>query len=205
MPSLPPVTRGLIVANIAVFVLQMLSPDQLLGSYALWPAGQHYFPELGRDVGFQPWQLITYAFLHGNYMHIFFNMFALYMFGRDVELGLGSQNFATLFAASILTAGIVQLIVVTSTIANGVYPTVGASGGAFGVMLAYGLMYPQRQLMLIFPPIPMRAWLFVTLYGIAELVQGVTGTASGVAHFAHLGGMLGAYLVLLRARRARFR
>jgi membrane associated rhomboid family serine protease len=152
-------------------------------------------------VGFAPWQLLTYAFLHANFMHLFLNMFGLYTFGRDVERAAGSRRFATLYFASVLTAGVTQLLVVSLPPVTDPYPTVGASGGVFGVLLAFAVLYPRRTVALIIPPVPMPAWLFVTLYGAAELLQGVTGTASGVAHFAHLGGMAGAWLVLRRWRR----
>jgi membrane associated rhomboid family serine protease len=163
----------------------------------LWPLGD--FPVAGTDisVGFQPWQLVTYAFLHGGTAHLLLNMFALYMFGRDVEMQLGSKRFALMYFASVITAGLVQLWVVTATLGDGIGPTVGASGGVFGVLLAFGVMFPKRRVMLLIPPIPMPAWVLVTGYAALELANGVFRSNSGVAHFAHLGGMIGAGIVLL--------
>jgi len=191
---MPPVTLNLIIANVAVFLLEnagTISPDGLL---ALWP------PVSGpAGSKFELWQLVTYSFLHGNVPHIFFNMFALYMFGSDVERLFGSRFFTAYYLVSVLAAAICHLMVTTWMGAEAV-PTVGASGGIYGVLLAYGLYFPHRQVMLLIPPIPMSARMLVVVYAVLELVLGVTGTAAGVAHFAHLGGMLGGYL-MIRYRR----
>jgi membrane associated rhomboid family serine protease len=188
---MPPVTQGLIVANVIVFMLEMAGGMSFFEWFALWP------PSTGPTLapGFQIWQLLTYSFLHANLAHIFFNMFALYMFGSDIERLFGSRFFAGLYFVSVLTAAICHLVV-SSWMGAAPHPTVGASGGVYGVLLAYGIYFPNRQLMLLIPPIPMRARTFVIVYAILELVLGVTGTAAGVAHFAHLGGMLGAWLML---------
>jgi membrane associated rhomboid family serine protease len=194
------VTYALIALNVAVFLLQG-SPggDALVVRYALWPVGEWSLPDLeGARGGFQSWQLVTYAFLHGSPTHLFLNMFALWMFGRDVEGALGSARYALLYFAAVLTAGCVQLAVASA--AGEPYPTVGASGGVFGLLLAFAMLFPRRRVLLLIPPIPMPAWLFVTLYGVVELANGVFGTQAGVAHFAHLGGMLGALAVLLAWR-----
>lgn len=197
-----PVTRALLLANICGFALQMFAEPLMLTHFALWPphmpAGL-YPPE----VGFQPWQVVTYGFLHGNTMHLLFNMLALYMFGSDIERVFGPRRFAIYYFVCVVSAALAQIAVATMGNAPP-YPTVGASGGVFGILLAFGLYFPRRMVMLIFPPIPMPAWLFVTLYGALELFLGVTGTQQGVAHFAHLGGMLGGYLTL-RLWRARSR
>lgn len=190
-----PIVRLLLFVNVAVFGLQQLAADELLTQFALWPWG----------AGFKPWQLLTSAFLHGGTAHIALNMFALYSFGGMVEGRLGSRRFAWLYAASVLAAAAVQLLVVTATIEQGVVPTVGASGGVFGVLLAFGMLFPHRRVMLLFPPIPMKAWVLVAGYAAIELTSGVFGTSQGVAHFAHLGGMLGAAVVLLSIDYRRFR
>lgn len=182
---LPPATRAILVATVAVFLMQVLFPGPALYKLALWPV---------QTPMFAPYQLITYAFVHGNFAHIFFNMFALFMFGRALEDLWGPRRFLTFYFASVLAAGITQLIV--TTLSDSAYRTAGASGGVFGILLAFALNFPRQRLMLLFPPIPMPAWLFVTLYGIAELWMGVAGTQEGVAHFAHLGGMVGGALVL---------
>jgi membrane associated rhomboid family serine protease len=130
-------------------------------------------------------------------------MLALYMFGSDLERVFGARRFTLYYFVCVVSAAIAQLAV--AALGNlPPHPTVGASGGVFGLLLAFGLYFPQRMVMLLIPPIPMRAWLFVTLYGALELFLGVTGTQQGVAHFAHLGGMLGGY-VTIRAWRSRSR
>ncbi len=201
MRSMPPLIRFLILINVAIFLAGAAYMPAVTAFYGLWPAGSFTVAGFPGRVGFEPWQLLTYGFLHANLAHLALNMFGLYTFGRDVELAAGTWRFAALYFASVLTAGITQLLVVSLPAVTDPYPTVGASGGVFGVLLAFGMLYPRRMIRLIFPPIPMRAWVFVTLYAVAELLQGVTGTAAGVAHFAHLGGMAGAWLVLRRWRR----
>ena len=198
--SIPPVTRALIFANIAIFGVQILLGDGFVAAFALWPLGSASVlgPESG--AGFNLWQLVTYAFLHGNTLHLFFNMFALYMFGGEIERVFGPRRYLQYYFVAIIVAAITQLVV--SGVGSATpYPTVGASGGVFGLLLAFGMLFPRRMIMLIFPPIPMPAWLFVTVYGVLELYFGVTGTSQGVAHFAHLGGMLGGFLMLRRWRR----
>jgi membrane associated rhomboid family serine protease len=190
-----PVVRLLIFINAGVFLLQQMTPDQLVTNFALWPLGDHYVRGLGR-VGFELWQLVTSAFLHGGFAHIALNMFALYSFGMMVERTVGSRRFAWLYFASVLTASLAQLMVVTATLDRGAVPTVGASGGVFGVLLAFAFLFPHTRVMLIFPPIPMKAWMLVAVYAVIELTSGVFGTMQGVAHFAHLGGMLGAGITL---------
>jgi membrane associated rhomboid family serine protease len=191
--NLPPVTRGLILANVAVYLLQQMVGDQMIIYLGLWPLSTASV--YGGMPGFQPWQLVTYGFLHGSVMHIFFNMFALYMFGGQLERLFGPKRFLNLFLASIITAGLSQLAYAAFTGADP-YPTIGASGGVFGVLLAFAMYFPRQRILLLIPPIPMPAWLFVTLYGALELFFGVTGTEINVAHFAHLGGMLGAWLLI---------
>lgn len=190
-----PVTQILIAANIAVYLLQTMRPDALLLDYALWPLGGG---RGGED--FHAWQLVTSAFLHGGTAHLALNMLALWMFGGPVEQRIGTPRYIKLYAAAVLAAGLLQLAIVSFS-SGPAYPTVGASGGVFGLLLAFGWLFPDRTVMLLFPPIPMPARLFVILYGALELLHGVLGTSAGVAHFAHLGGMLGAWLVLRRWRR----
>jgi len=192
----------LIVANIVGFGLQKLFPETMLFNFALWPWGEFHDGDI--TVGFKPWQLITSGFLHGNLPHIALNMFALWMFGSDVERVMGSRAFAWLYGASVLTGSLVQLLVVSINIDNGITPTLGASGGVFGVLLAFGMMFPRRKV-LIYGVIPLPAWAMVAGYGAIELTQGVIGTQQGVAHFAHLGGMLGAFIVLFTMARESLR
>ncbi len=187
---MPPITTALVVANVAVFLLQNVLPG-LEGPLALWPLHASRF---AADVSFEPWQLVTYAFLHGGLFHIAFNMFALYMFGGPLEQVWGGRRYAIYYFVCVVSAAIAQLI--TAQISGAIYPTVGASGGVFGLLLAFAIYFPHTRIMLLFPPIPMPARVFVVLYAAIELVLGVTGTQEGVAHFAHLGGMVGGYILL---------
>ena len=202
-PALPPVTRALLIANVAVFLVQGLADDSLVIWFALWPFGSPVYTGPETPAGFLPWQLVTYSFLHGNALHLFVNMLGLFMFGSEVERVLGYRRYFTYYFVSVLSAALAQLVM--SAMAGGPpYPTVGASGGVFGLLLDYGMFFPRRMVMLIFPPIPMPARVFVFVYAAIELYLGVTGTQAGVAHFAHLGGMLGGFLMLRRWRRRRF-
>ncbi|HEY7640080.1 MAG TPA: rhomboid family intramembrane serine protease [Steroidobacteraceae bacterium] len=182
-----PTNRAIILANVGVFILQYLLGDRLY-TFELWPLQSGYF---------RPWQLLTYGFMHDprNISHIFFNMFAIFMFGSEVERLFGAKRYLIYYLTCVVGAALMHLIVVT-TAGLPPYPTIGASGGVFGLLLAFGMAYPRRTLMLIFPPIPMPAWLFVTLYGALELYLGVTQTMSGVAHFAHLGGMATGFVLI---------
>jgi len=199
--QLAPVTRTLIIANVLVYVLQNVLGSQMVLNFALWPLDPGLFADAPT---FQVWQLVSYAFLHdtSNLAHIFFNMFALYMFGSEIERLLGPRRYIVYYVVCVVGAAVAQLLVMQWR-GGDPYPTVGASGGVFGLLLAFGMAYPHRRLMLLFPPIPMPAWLFVTLYGVLELVLGVTGTQQGVAHFAHLGGMAAGFVLLQIWRRRR--
>ena len=190
-PSVPPVTRALIFVNVLMFGAEMLLGGRFTLALALWPlqTGSSGLPS------FQPWQLLSYGFLHAGLWHLFVNMFAVYMFGGQLELVWGPKRYLNLYLVSVLTAGLAQLAV-ASFAALEPYPTIGASGGVFGLLLAFAMYFPRRIIVLLIPPIPMPAWLFVTLYGALELYLGVTGTEAGVAHFAHLGGMVGAWLLI---------
>ena len=188
-----PVTQLLLIANVAIYLLQAFAEPLLIGYFALWPI--HVAAAEYSGPGFAPWQLVTYSFLHGNLMHLGFNMLALYMFGSDIERVFGQKRYLVYYFVCVIAAAVAQLLVAMMT-NSPPYPTVGASGGVFGLLLAFGLYFPRRMVMLIFPPIPMPAWLFVTLYGALELFLGVTGTTQGIAHFAHLGGMVGGYITI---------
>ena len=182
---MPPVTTALIVANIAVFFLQSIAPG-ILVPFALWPLATG---GLGAGAAFMPWQLVTYAFLHGSLLHLAFNMFA-----GAIERVFGTRRYVIFYFTSVVSAAITQLIV--AMLAGAIYPTIGASGGVFGLLLAYGMYFPHNRIMLLFPPIPLPARVFVVVYAVLELFLGVTGSQEGVAHFAHLGGMIGGYLLL---------
>jgi membrane associated rhomboid family serine protease len=221
MPTLPPVTKALMLICAVVYCLQVLLPslpvDEL---FALWPLNS------GR---FWPWQVVSYSLLHGSLAHLLLNMLGLWLFGSDLERLWGRNRYLSLIGASLLTAAVAQLL--TGLLLGSMAPTIGASGAIFGLLLAYGLVFSQRQfdlmgflpmLLMMVPipfvnmiglalfvvmltsraslsflrPIPIRALTMVAVYGAAELFMGVTGTGAGIAHFAHLGGMLGAWLMI---------
>jgi membrane associated rhomboid family serine protease len=172
-----------IILVCAIAYLTRFQPPGL----ALWPLESGYFT---------PWQLVSYAFLHGNFNHLFFNMFAVWMFGTPLEQAWGSQRFAAYFGACVVGAAVIQLIV--QLFEGGVYPTIGASGGVFGLLLAYGAMWPDNRIFLLFFPVPIKAKWFVLIYGGIELLLGFTRAMPGIAHFAHLGGMIFGAALLYR-------
>ena len=182
---MPPLTQTLIIANVVAFLLERQFGNAIIGEFALWPFGSGLF---------MPWQVLSYAFLHANITHLAFNMFGLWMFGSELERVWGSRRMAAFFAVSVLTAAAAQLLV-TTLLASGA-PTVGASGGLFGLLIGFAMIFPNRKITPLLPPIPMPAWMFVTLYGVIELTLGVTGNVNSVAHFAHLGGLFGGWLVI---------
>jgi len=234
MFSLPAGTQALLWINVLVYLaesqLDVRLDDQLTQWCALWPLGA---ARLGLP-DFYPWQLFTYSFLHAGGAHLFFNMFGLAMFGGDVERAWGTRRFLIYYFTCVMAAGVSQLLYAWIT-GSGNF-TVGASGGVYGILLAFALVFPRRRLVLLllptalsfallyfepdlllyvlppllalailFPrspltrlllPVPIAAWVMVTFYGLIELLMGVTGTMAGTAHFAHLGGMLGGWLLL---------
>ena len=177
----PPAIKNLLIINGLVFLAQMtpvLGPV-LMKHLALWPLG-------GPDY-FYPWQLVTYGFLHGDFMHLFFNMFALWMFGLQVENTMGTQRFLSYYFVCVIGAGVIQLIAI---LASGVFaPTVGASGAVFGLLLAFGMFFPNQPIYIYFL-FPIKAKWFVVIFGALELFYGVSNVQPGVANFAHLGGMV---------------
>ena len=205
---IPPITKALLLVNIAMFLLQRTFDGPMLDGpmrewLALWPI----VPDasiLSDMSPFMPWQLLSYAFLHGEPMHLIFNMLALVMFGAQLEHLWGSRRYLIYFVVCVLGAGLCQLALASASVSQGgpIYPTIGASGGVFGLLLAYGMLFPNQRVMLLFPPIPMKARTLVIVYGLFELLLGFTGLQPGVAHFAHLGGMLFGGLLLLFWRRS---
>ncbi len=205
-----PASMVILGITVAIYFLQ----DNLLAGWlnqlALWPIGGPDRIDIGggrivQAPDFQPWQLVSYGFLHGNFAHLFFNMFALYMFGLPIERAWGTRRFLIYYFVCMIGAGLVQLTVAAVT--GGFYATIGASGAVFGLLLAFGMMYPNATIMLLIPPIPLKAKWFVIGYGILTLFLGVTGTMAGIAHFAHLGGMLFGFALIMywgsRGRRRR--
>jgi membrane associated rhomboid family serine protease len=195
-PATPPVVKNIIIANCVALLATTLLPtgEELIARFALFNIESSFF---------HSYQIFTYMFLHGGVSHLFFNMFALWMFGRQLEYELGSQRFFTYYMVCGVGAALLQLGVgyaeyQHALAAGGMQsamhllyvPTVGASGAVFGLLLAYGVLHPNNVIMLIFPPIALKAKWFVLIYGLLELFFGLSGYQSGVAHFAHLGGML---------------
>lgn len=191
--------KSLVAANVVIFLLQSVTKGALDVPLALWPLqpidGESYF---------HVWQIVTYAFLHStdNVAHLLFNMLGLWMFGAEIERYVGPGRVLACYFASVITAALTQLFV-PILLGSPPAPTIGASGGVFGLLLAYALLFPHRKVIPLIPPIPMPAWVFATIYACVELVMGVTGTLSGIAHFAHLGGMIGSALVVTQWRWAR--
>ena len=190
----PPFIKFLLFTNLGIFFLTGLFPLQFQGIGlgevalqfgALWPI----------EGGFMPWQLLSYQYLHGSFGHIFFNMLALWMFGMELENMWGTKRFAAYYTLAGIAAGVTHLIV-SPLLGGGIAPTIGASGSIMGVLLAFGLIFPNRPVMMfpIFFPIPAR--IFVLLYAGLDLFMGVFNSSDGVAHFAHLGGALGGFLLL---------
>lgn len=203
MPPLTPAVRLLLLVNVVVFSFVPWVIDQavLTHWFGLWPLAVE-----GSKPHFWPWQLVTYGFLHGgtaqqgmNLAHIFFNMFALWMFGSVLERVWGAGRFFFYYFFCMAGAGLIQLLVTTMALTEGGFPTatVGASGAVFGLLLAFGVIFPNVKLRLLFFPIPIAAKYFVLLYGLLELSLGVANTQSMIAHFAHLGGMFFGLVLIL--------
>lgn len=199
--AFPPVVQALLIGNAVVFIIQGLGAGGMVANFALWPLGtpEYVDSQLGlqRVPQFHLWQLVTYSFLHGGLFHLLINMFVLWMFGSQMEHVWGSQRFLLYYFVCVVGAGVMQLLVTSLDSGGPIYPTVGASGGVFGLLLAFGWRFPNQYILLLIPPIPMKAKYFVFLVGGIELLFGVTGTQAGVAHFAHLGGMAAGFLLIL--------
>lgn len=202
----PPMIKYLLIINIAVFFLQMLlssvSFNGIPGAYfvnrylALNPLGGT--DVLGNPYNFQVWQLITYQFLHGDFMHIFFNMFALWIFGVELEHGWGSQKFIFYYLMCGVGAGLLHVFgsPIFSSISTW---TIGASGAVYGVLVAFAMLFPDRYIFLLFPPIPIKAKYLVTFYIVIEFMS--VGSDNYVAHLAHLGGAFFGFLFIIYDKR----
>lgn len=194
----PPVMKTLIIINLIVFVLEKLFLDRLtLGNLSIGYIFKVYFYlwPIFETNNFQIWQLITYQFIHGDLWHIFFNLFALWMFGAELENEWGSRKFLVFYLLSGIGAGLIQLFV--APMFGTAAPTIGASGAVFGILVAFGMSYPNRPIFMfpIFIPVP--AKFFVMIYAGINLLMGISGTGGNVAYFAHLGGALTGYLLFI--------
>jgi membrane associated rhomboid family serine protease len=183
MQQLPPTTQALMLICTAVFCVQYLVPYEFSSWLML------HGPMSGR---FMPWQVVSYAFLHGDFLHLFFNMLGLWMFGAELEMLWGRKRYLQFLLACVLTAAAAQLAI---GMFFGAGPTLGASGAVFGVMLATAMLFPHRDVTLVIPPVTLNIRILVAIYAVLELIYGVRGS-SGVAHFAHLGGMVGSFLMI---------
>ena len=217
MNNLPTVTKNLLIINVLCFFGMLVAKRYGIDVENL--LGLHFF--LASDFNLS--QLISYMFMHANFQHIFFNMFAVWMFGRVLEQGWGPKRFLTYYLICGIGAGLIQELVqyleyaftlsnydsVNLGIAGGIIPmeeylnmmtTVGASGAVYGILLAFGMLFPNSQ-MFIFPlPFPIKAKYFVIGYAVLELFLGLGG-GDGVAHFAHLGGMLFGLILIIYWRK----
>ena len=200
---LPPVIKILLFSNVIIFLFEQSFADELITYFALWPVVPDELAlQNPNTIEFMPWQIISYAFLHGSPMHLILNMYALWLFGSRMENYWGSKAFGFYYFVCVVGAGLVQLWVVSMGAVNGeVYPTVGASGGVYGLLLAFGMTFPYERLVLIFPPVVLQARWFVLIFGAIELWAGVSGSLAGVAHFAHLGGMAFGFFLIHYWRR----
>ncbi|MFI3286297.1 MAG: rhomboid family intramembrane serine protease [Rikenellaceae bacterium] len=183
----PPVVLNLIIVNCLVLMAtRLFNYDFMYRYFALWGVESPLF---------NLYQVVTYMFMHADINHLFFNMFSLWMFGRTLEQVMGQKKFLTYYMVCGIGAGLIQLAV--SGASGAFTPTVGASGSVFGLLLAFGVLFPNQVIMLLIPPIPIKAKWFVMIYGVIELFLGVSGRQVGVAHFAHLGGMIWGYMLLM--------
>jgi membrane associated rhomboid family serine protease len=192
MPSVfPPGVKHLLITNVLFFLAQNtpIVDGILYGLFVLYPPSQGIgFLPLEPGV-FYPWQMVTYMFLHGNFNHLFFNLFALWIFGQQIENQWGTRRFVTYYFLCGIGAAMFHLVLAPN-------PVLGASGGVFGILLAFGMLFPNREIFLLFPPIPIKAKYLVIGYGAFELLNGVLSLSTGVAHFAHLGGMVAGFILI---------
>lgn len=206
LSNIPFVTRNILIVNVIFFVATMINQNYMVKTFAMFYPASPFF---------NVWQILTYMFMHGGFWHIFANMWGLLMFGSALERTIGSRKYATLYfmaglGALVLHTGIQFLqamplqegIIAGDPVAQAKYldiirtPMVGASGAIFGVQVAYAMLFPNDIWTLVFPPVSLKAKWFIAIFIGIELLTGVTGTMSGIAHFAHLGGALVGFLLL---------
>jgi membrane associated rhomboid family serine protease len=189
------VIKNLLIINVAVFFLQMIANNLLVGGKPLWYILNHWFAlnPVGDAYNFQIWQLVTYQFMHGSFSHILFNMFALWMFGMEIENIWGSKKFLVYYLFCGITAGLAQLFIAPLFSVPAV--TIGASGAVFGVMIAFAMLFPDRYIYLYFL-IPIKAKYLIGFLFILEIFW-IGDAGSNVAHLAHLGGALAGFLFIM--------
>ena len=211
LSSVPTVTKNLIIINVILFVATLVNENFMIGTFALFYPTSRYF---------HWWQVVTHMFMHGGFWHIFFNMYTLLIFGSVVERYLGPRKFLLFYfvcglGAVALHFGVqylqMQSYMEGAALGNAtalqqieaikMTPTVGASGAIYGVLMGYAMLFPESKMTLLFPPVTLSAKWMVVIFAAIELFTGVSGLASGIAHFAHLGGMLIGWLMILGWRR----
>lgn len=185
LSSIPPVTRNVLIAIVVMFVAQQILGGANSGYFiqryfALFPIASDYF---------YPWQLITYALLHGNLMHLFFNGFAIWMFGSQIEHYWGEKKYGIFIVVCIIGSGIANALLSNA-------PAIGISGAVYGLLVAYGMMWPNHTIQLILPPIPMKAKYFVMIFAGIALISSINPRNDGIAHIAHLGGAITGFLLI---------
>ena len=186
--QLPQATVNLIIVNAIMFLATLINQDFMIRTFAMFP------PE---SPLFRWWQIITHMFMHGGFWHILFNMYTLFLFGMVVERTIGTKKFLVYYFLCGLGAAALHIGVQSLSGASLYVPTLGASGAVYGVLLAYAYLFPDSKLTMLFPPVTLSAkWMVLIFLGI-ELITGITGTAEGVAHFAHLGGALMGWLLMI--------
>lgn len=207
LSNVPPAVRNLIFINALVMIMIFLNEDFMVRNFAL------FYPT---SVFFKPWQCVTHIFMHGGFWHLFFNMYTLFIFGSVLERVWGAKKFLLFYFVTGIGAALVhtgvewlQMSHWVNEAANGsmaaaqaihtlkMTPTVGASGAIYGVLMGYAMLYPDSVLTLIFPPVSLKAKWFVLIFGAIELLTGITGTGGGIAHFAHLGGLIFGFMLMM--------
>ncbi|MBO5107778.1 MAG: rhomboid family intramembrane serine protease [Bacteroidales bacterium] len=207
MANVPTAIKNIIIINVLVMIMTMLNEDFMYETFSLFYPTSPFF---------HWWQPVTHMFMHGGFWHLFFNMYTLYIFGSVLERVWGTRKFLVFYFVTGLGAALIHTGVewiqmqswlgqaaegsaaaLSSIHALKMTPTVGASGAIYGVLMGYAMLYPDSVLTLIFPPVSMKAKWFVLIFAAIELLTGVTGTGGGIAHFAHLGGLIFGYLLIL--------
>ncbi len=196
MFRITPIVKHFIIINVIMFALTLLAENFMMEKFALF-----YF----NSPFFKPYQLISHIFMHGGFMHILFNMYSLYIFGSVLESVWGGKKFFIYYMVTGIGAALFHLFITYLRIESGVLdpylaaliPMVGASGAIYGLLLAYGVLFPNNVLTLFFPPVSLKAKYMVFVFGGLEFLLGLGGSGDGVAHFAHLGGMLFGFVILM--------
>lgn len=206
LSNIPKAVKNIIFINILVMIMTSLNQQLMVEKFALFYPTSPFF---------HWWQPLTHMFMHGGWGHLLFNMYTLFIFGSSLERVWGPKKFLIFYfvtglGAAAIHTGVewIQMQTYITQAAEGssaafaaihnlkMIPTVGASGAIYGVLMGYALLYPDAVLTLIFPPISLKARWFVLIFAVIELVAGITGTGAGIAHFAHLGGLIFGYLLI---------